>query len=431
MRERKSIFSNVDPYLFFPYLLLILIGGLNLYSTTSTETLDFTSYEKQFVWIGLSLVLALFTMAVDVKFFESFAYIIYGVFVLMLLSVLVFGSEHKGAKSWFDIGGGFALQPTEFVKFATALAIAKYLSTHEVRVEYFKTKINVFLILSIPMLLILLQPDAGSTLVFLAFYLALYREGFPGEVLGIGFIAVFLFLLTIYAQTKQWVLSEAILIRGQHLLIAALVPLVFWLVQKANQRKKNRYLKAFIYAISVAFFIYSVDFTFNNVLEDRHRNRINELLGITFNPKGTGYNVHQSKIAIGSGGFWGKGFSQGTQTKYDFVPEQRTDFIFCTIGEEWGFVGSAFVVLLYTFLIIRIILVSENQKSQFSRIYGYGVASILFFHFFINIGMTIGLIPVIGIPLPFISYGGSSLWAFTILLFILIKLDSERKFILG
>lgn len=431
MRERKSIFSNIDVYLLLCYVALIIIGSLNLYATTSTETVEFTSYEKQFVWVLFSFVLAIFTMVVDVKFFESFASILYAFFVFLLLAVLIFGTSHKGAKSWFELGGGIALQPTEFVKFATALMLAKYLSQHDVRVEHLKTKVISFGFILLPMLLIMLQPDAGSALVFWAFYLALYREGFPGEVLGYGFLAVFLFLFTIYLQTKNWVLSEAIVIRGKYLFMGILLPIIYWIYYTINTRKKGKFFKALLYVIAINGFIYSVDFAFNNLLEDRHRNRINELLGITFNPKGTGYNVNQSKIAIGSGGFWGKGFTQGTQTKYDFVPEQRTDFIFCTIGEEWGFVGSVFVISIYMLLIARIVIIADRQKASFSRIYGYAVASILFFHFFINIGMTIGLIPVIGIPLPFISYGGSSLWAFTILLFIFIKLDSERKFILG
>lgn len=431
MRSRSNILSSVDPYLLGSYLFLILVGALNLYATTSTETVDFTSYEKQFLWVGLSLIIATFTMVTDVKFFESFAYVLYGLFTFLLLAVLLFGTSHKGARSWFELGGGIALQPTEFVKFATALAIAKYLSAYNTRIENMRTKLICFSFMLLPMLLIMLQPDAGSALVFLAFYLALYREGFSGTILGYGFLAAFLFLFTIYIQSKNWIVSEAILIRGKYIFMFLISIVVIWVVKVIYERKKGKFWLVFLYLIAINGFIYSVDFTFNRLLEDRHRNRINELLGITFNPKGTGYNVHQSKIAIGSGGFFGKGFTQGTQTKYDFVPEQRTDFIFCTIGEEWGFIGSLIVISAFLVLIIRIVILAERQKSAFSRVYGYSVASILFFHFTINIGMTIGLIPVIGIPLPFISYGGSSLWAFTILLFIFIKLDSERRYILG
>ncbi len=434
MRERKNILSSADPYLLILYIILLCIGCLNLYSTTFNEELNITSYEKQFIWAGVSIVLAFVILIIDLKFYESLAYFIYSFFLLLLIAVLIFGSTKKGAKSWFEIGGFIAIQPTEFVKFATALAISKYLSVKGIKLDRLSVKFIPILFLFLPVLLILLQPDAGSALVFFSLYLALYREGYPGSILGYGFLAIFLFLLSVYVDSKFWDLSWLdIKLPVKYLLMFFVSIIVIWLLRFVYPyKKKGLWLKIIGYIVVINMYILMVGNIFNSsLLEDRHRNRINGLLGLVEDKQGTGYNVHQSKIAIGSGGFMGKGFMQGTQTKYDFVPEQRTDFIFCTIGEEWGFIGTSFVVLLYTVLIIRIIFTSERQKSVFSRIYGYCVASIFFFHVAVNIGMTIGLVPVIGIPLPFLSYGGSALWAFTILLFIYIKLDSERKYILG
>ncbi len=428
MRNRSSILANVDIYILISYVVLILIGCLNLYATTYTEEISFPSYQKQFLWAGLAFTIALLVMITDAKFYESFSYILYVLFMVLLASVLVFGQENKGAKSWFEIGS-IAIQPTEFAKFATALAISRFLSSYNIRVEHFKTKAIVFLLLFLPIGLILLQPDAGSALVFLSIYFALYREGFPEYVLTLGFLAVFLFLLTVYFIFKGWYINYL----GFSIpYIVFVVPIASYFFLFINSRKKkNLFPRSLFYASIIVVYIFSVNFLFTKALEQRHRNRILQTMSLVDDKKGVGYNVNQSKIAIGSGGFLGKGFLNGTQTKYDFVPEQRTDFIFCTIGEEWGFLGSTAIVGIYLFFLTRLLIASERQKSRFSKIYGYCVTSIFFFHFAINIGMTIGLVPVIGIPLPFLSYGGSSLWAFTILLFIFLKLDSERKFILS
>jgi rod shape determining protein RodA len=360
--------------------------------------------------MGTSLFLIFVILMIDMKFFTSFAYYIYGLWLILLLIVLVFGTVVAGSQSWIEMGG-FRFQPSEFAKFATGLALAKYLSDIQLDLKEPKQLLKAALIIILPALMIFLQNDTGSALVFSAFILVLYREGFSGNFLIIGVVLVFVFVLTLLIG--KWAMLAA---------IAVIFILLFALMRKA---RKNILNLIGIFLLS-GLFIFSIDFVFENVLQAHQKNRIDVLLGKTTDYHGVGYNVHQSMIAIGSGGIAGKGFLQGTQTKYNFVPEQSTDFIFCTVGEEWGFLGSAVVLLLFTFLLIRIIIVAERQRSAFSRIYGYAVASVLFFHIAINISMTIGLAPVIGIPLPFFSYGGSSLWSFTILLFIFIKMDSYR-----
>jgi len=347
---------------------------------------------------------------IDMKFFTSFSYIIYGATILLLLAVLVLGKEVAGSKSWIEIGG-FRLQPAEFAKFATNLALARYLSGININLKKSKNVILAGTILFIPLILILLQNDTGSAIVYVAFILVLYREGFSGNFLILGFVIAVLFVLTL--------MVGKFLVLG---IIAAITFVLFLITQKA---RKNLLLLFGMFVV-IAAFVFSVDYAFENVLQDHQKTRIEVLLGKKTDFHGAGYNVNQSLIAIGSGGFSGKGFLQGTQTKYKFVPEQSTDFIFCTVGEEWGFIGSTLVIVLFMVFLIRLLFVAERQRSAFSRIYGYGVAAIIFFHLAVNIGMTIGLAPVIGIPLPFFSYGGSSLWAFTILLFIFIKLDSNR-----
>ena len=331
--------------------------------------------------------------------------------MVSLVAVLLLGKEIAGSKSWFQFGS-FAIQPAEFAKFATCLAIARYLNVIDRKMQSLKTKILAFLILLLPAGLILLQNDTGSALVYFSFILVLYREGLSGSFLILGGIIAILFLLTLWLCILYAI--------G----IVLAICLFFLLFIKRNRKNIFTLIAVFIIA---GGFIFSVDYAFENILEKHQKTRINVLIGKETDIRGAGYNVHQSKIAIGSGGLTGKGFLKGTQTKYNFVPEQSTDFIFCTIGEEWGFAGSFVVVFLFSALLIRLIMIAERQKSKFSRIYGYGVASILFFHFIINIGMTIGIAPVIGIPLPFISYGGSSLWAFTILLFIFIRQDASRR----
>jgi len=397
------------------YFLLVLIGWVNVYAAVYNQEhqniFDLSqNYGKQLIWIGTSAFLALVILIIDAKFFSTFSYVIYLLVIAMLIGVLLFGKEIAGSKSWFQIGS-FSVQPAEFAKFATALALAKYLSKIDLNINRFSTKLNSAIIIFIPAVLILLQHDTGSALVFIALILVLYREGLSGNILLLGIFVSVLFILSL-------VLNKFILIG----LLAANAILIYYLYK--GLRKKVVWIVGIF--LLTAGYVYSVDYAFENILESHQKKRINVLLGKETDIRGAGYNIHQSKIAIGSGGFAGKGFLKGTQTKFDFVPEQSTDFIFCTVGEEWGFIGSFVTIILFLALLSRIVIIAERQRSSFSRIYGYGVASIIFFHFAINIGMTIGLFPVIGIPLPFISYGGSSLWGFTILLFIFIKQDSVR-----
>ncbi len=415
MRERTNILKTIDWWLILLYLLLVLMGWLSIYAAVYDENhssiLDMSqNYGKQLLWIVTSIVLALIILITDARFFSSFAMLIYILMIGALIGVLLFGKEIAGSKSWFQIGS-FSLQPAEFAKFATNLAMAKYLSTLNLNLKNPKSLFKSVIILAIPAGLIFLQNDTGSALVYSAFVFVLYREGMPGSILVIGLTVVVLFLMTL--------LVNKLIVVGVLALAGALVIVLM----KKNFRNILAVVAIFVVA---AGFVLSVGYAFENILEPHQRTRINVLLGKETDIHGAGYNVHQSLIAIGSGGLTGKGFLKGTQTKYNFVPEQSTDFIFCTVGEEWGFLGSFAVIFLFVALLIRLIMVAERQRSKFSRIYGYGVASVIFFHFTVNIAMTLGLFPVIGIPLPFFSYGGSSLWAFTILLFIFIKLDSNR-----
>ena len=434
MRNKKSILDGIDWPLVLIFGLLAFLGWLNIYAATYSaehnSIFDLSqSYGKQMLWIILAIVLALGTLLLDVKFFDSFSYIIYGVAVLLLILVLVAGNEIKGARSWFSIAGIFSIQPSEIAKYGTALAVTKYISSFNVKLKDLKTKLTMGLLLFVPAILIIAQPDPGSALVYASFVLVMYREGLSGNFLLIGIGAAVLFVLAILLKETAINLPFELVLSGKYILILSLIAIagmIYWSIKKYKQ---SLLIIGSVLVIAIGY-ILSIDYIFENILSDRHRNRINELLGITFDPTGTGYNVYQSKIAIGSGGFSGKGFLQGTQTKYDFVPEQSTDFIFCTVGEEWGFLGAAAIIILFLTLLFRLIVVAERQKSKFSRIYGYCVASILFFHLAINIGMTIGLAPVIGIPLPLFSYGGSSLWSFTVLFFTFIKLDAERSHVL-
>jgi rod shape determining protein RodA len=415
MRKRGNIFQNIDWVTVLLYFLLVFIGWINIYAAVYNDEhrsiLDMTqNYGKQLIWISTSVVLILVIFLIEAKFYSTFSYVIYFSMIFVLIAVLLVGKEIAGSKSWFQIGS-FSIQPAEFAKFATALALAKYLSKIDVDITRLKTKLFAGFIIFTPAALILLQHDTGSAMVFVVFTLVLFREGLSGSLLVLGFVLAVLFILAL-------LINKFILIG----ILAVFAILVYVL----NKRLRKKYMIITGLFLMAAAYILSVDFAFENILEPHQKNRINVLIGKKKDPHGVGYNVHQSVIAIGSGGFLGKGFLKGTQTKYDFVPEQSTDFIFCTIGEEWGFVGTFVLVLLFVALLIRLIILAERQRSRFSRIYGYGVASIIFFHFAVNIGMTIGLFPVIGIPLPFISYGGSSLWAFTVLLFIFVKLDSVR-----
>lgn len=415
MSERGKISGSIDWISVAIYSILVIFGWFSIFTASAgddvTSMFDLsTRYGKQILWIGLAVVLALIILVIDAKFFSTFSFVFYFGMLILLIGVLLFGSVVAGSRSWFKIGG-FAIQPAEFAKFATALAMAKYLSILNIDMGKLKTKLLSLTILVVPALLILLQNDTGSALVYFSFVIVLFREGFSGLILIVVLIMILLFLITL-------LISELYVIAA--LIVLTILIFLFF-------RSVRRHWKPVlgILVLSTAF-VFSVNYSFENVLEPHQKKRINVLLGLEQDLRGAGYNVNQSKIAIGSGGLTGKGFRQGVLTRYNFVPEQSTDFIFCTVGEEWGFVGVTTVILLFLALLIRIVVLAERQRSKFSRIYGYGVASILFFHFAINIGMTVGLAPVVGIPLPFFSYGGSSLWAFTVLLFIFIKQDANR-----
>ena len=397
------------------YITLVVIGWVNIYSasysTTSTAFFDFSQvYVKQLVWISLSLVLIPFILTVEAKFYERFSSIIYIISLISLVGLFFLGKNVNGATSWYFLGG-FSIQPSEFAKAATALALAKYVSDIQTDLKSFKDQIKSLIIVFLPALIIIPQPDPGSALVYVALIFPLYREGLHFIYLLLSFIIAALFVATLAFGTF-WV-SLGILI---------IIAIIYF----KNYKKKQSIFKYGFIALACIGFSISVNFIFENVLEQRHRDRFNIVLGKEVDTKSIGYNTNQSEIAIGSGGWTGKGWLQGTQTKGKFVPEQDTDYIFSTVGEEWGFLGSIGVVILFITLIIRLLILAERQKSQYSRIYGYSVSSILFFHFFINIGMVSGLLPTIGIPLPFFSYGGSGLWGFTILLFIFIRLDASN-----
>lgn len=429
MERKGSRWVDIDWVLIALYSVLIFMGWINIYAATFNENyqsiFDMSqSYGKQMMWICTSYFLAWVILMLDPRFFSRLAYLIYGVCIALLIGVLIFGTEIKGAKSWYTFGG-FSFQPSELAKFGTALALTFYLTNLNKKFSGFFTRIKALTILLIPAGLILLQPDTGSVLVYASFIFVMYREGLSGNFLLLGLGAIAIFILALLLNTTTIELPFDIILPGQTMMVVVigLIFLVLYSLFKKIKKVKWVLLASFL---MVSGYIFAVNYSFNNVLQKHQRARINELLGIESDPTGAGYNVHQSMIAIGSGGGFGKGFLQGTQTKYDFVPEQSTDFIFCTVGEEWGFIGTFVVIALFLFLLFRLIILAERQRSKFSRIYGYCVASIFFFHLAINVGMTIGLAPVIGIPLPFFSYGGSSLWSFTILLFTFIKMDAER-----
>jgi rod shape determining protein RodA len=469
LRRRTNIFKSIDWLTVFLYLILIFIGWINIYAAVYNEEhqsiFDSTQrYGKQLIWIFAALFLIIVILIIDSKFYEFFAYFFYGISIFTLVFVLIFGREINGAKSWFEIGN-ILIQPSEFAKFATCLAIAKYFSSYNLKIHKIKTLVKIGIITFLPAILILIQNDTGSALVYASFILVFYRQGLSGTFLLFTLVIAVLFILSLVFSLETLFISLLIvsalfyyLVRPrkkeigigvgifalvfsiiffaekqikyeipiyQLLLVATIISSTFYFFL-AYKKKLNIASIITISLLSAMIYTSSVDYFFNNILGEHQQSRINVLLGLKSDPLGTGYNVNQSKIAIGSGGFLGKGFLKGTQTKFDFVPEQSTDFIFCTVGEEWGFAGTSVVILLYLFLLIRLLIITERQRSIFNRIYGYGVVSVLFFHFAINIGMTIGLAPVIGIPLPFFSYGGSSLWAFTILLFIFIRLDASR-----
>ena len=418
MRIAKNIFDNIDKISILFYVLLVCLGWISIYASQYNDdtsfALDLTSrYGKQVLFIIVAFFCAFLTLIIDWKFFYSLSYVFYICMILLLITVLFKGSVTGGSMSWFELGS-FKFQPSEFAKFTTGLALAKYYNNIHFKTISLLDKLKTYGIILLPFLLIVLQNDLGTALVFTAFVLVLYREGLSGNILIFGIAIGLLFVMTLLIEK---------------LLLTSVFGGIILLIILLRKKKKEMIVLISIFIISTSF-IFSVNYIFNEVLAPHQRTRINVLLGKEIDPQGAGYNLIQSKIAIGSGGFFGKGFLNGTQTRFDFVPEQSTDFIFCTIGEEWGFLGSLFFMILYVGLLLRVLFLAERQRSNFSRIYGYSVATILFMHFCINIGMTIGLLPVIGIPLPFISYGGSSLVGFTILLFIFLNLDSYRLQIL-
>ena len=419
MRKAKNIFDNIDGLSILLYSFLVLFGIINIYASQynddSTFMLDLSSrYGKQMFFSGISFFVGFIILIIDWKFFYSMTYIFYFLIILLLIGVLFQGAITGGASSWFELGL-FKFQPSEFAKFITALALAKYYNNLNSKNISFRDRLKIYAIIIIPFLLIILQNDLGTAIVFSAFILVLYREGLSGNILIFGLIIATLFALTLLIEKT--------------ILISVIISIVLLVIIIYKKTKKNIFTLLTICTLIVSF-IFSVDYIFNNVLAPHQRARVNIYLGIDIDPHGAGYNLIQSKIAIGSGGVTGKGYLNGTQTRFDFVPEQSTDFIFCTIGEEWGFLGSVIFISSFIGLLLRLLFLAERQRSNFSRIYGYSVATILFLHFFINIGMTIGLMPTIGIPLPFISYGGSSLMGFTVLVFIFLNLDSYRLQIL-
>lgn len=408
-------FVRFDWLTIFLFILLVGFGWLNIYSASLSDStagvFDFEQiYAKQLVWIGLSIFLIIFVLAIETKFYERFASVIYIVSLISLLGLFVFGKTISGATAWYDLGG-FSLQPSEFAKVATALALSKFVSDIQTNMRELKHQLTAFVILALPALFILLQPDPGSALIYAAFVFPLYREGLHFVYLLFGLLMVVLFVSTLA--------FGAFGVAGGVILLAAIL---FY----KNRKKRPSLPKYVLIAAGCIAFAFSVSYIFKNVFEQHHRDRFNIVLGKEVDARGIGYNTNQSEIAISNGGWLGKGWTQGTQTKGNFVPEQHTDYIFSTVGEEWGFAGAMLVVILFVALILRLIFLAERQNSVFARVYGYSVASIIFLHFFVNIGMVTGIFPTVGIPLPFFSYGGSALWGFTVLLFIFIRLDSQK-----
>jgi rod shape determining protein RodA len=406
--KNQSLTNNIDWICIVIYILLVIMGWLNIYSSSLSSAEGIA--DKQLIFIVLTIPLIFILLYVDGKFYEKYASIIYGVSLLLLLGLFAFGKTIAGQRCWYAIGG-FTLQPSEFAKAATALALAKYLSDTQINLKDVNRQIQALAILFLPVMLILPQPDPGSALIYSIFVVVLYREGLPAWYVLTGFVAIVLFVLTLVLEPE-------------YVILIALIVIVF-IHFKSRLGDRNLVLSGILFAL-ISGFVLSVHYVFTHIFKQHHRDRFNILLGKSVDMKGIGYNTNQSEIAIGSGGWFGKGFLEGTQTKGGFVPEQHTDYIFTTVGEEWGFLGSLFVIALFVGLFLRIIYLAERQKTKFSRVYGYCVAGVLFIHFFVNIAMVVGVFPTIGVPLPFFSYGGSGLWGFTILLFIFIKMDANK-----
>jgi rod shape determining protein RodA len=413
--KNQSVTNNLDWISVILYLVLVILGWLNIYSSSlalsdSNFVFDFSQpYGKQLLYLFLTIPLVFVILAVDGKFYEKFSTVLYAIGLLSIAGLFVFGKTVKGQANWYSFGA-FGIQPSEFVKSATALALAKFLSDVQVNLKEVNRQIQALALIFIPLLMIAIH-DPGSALIFIVFVFVLHREGLPTWYLWTGLIALLLFILALVVQP--------LVLIG----LAAAVTAIVYIKSRVINRNV---LGSLLVLVFISGFVFSVDYVFENVFKQHHRDRFNILLGKEVDLKGIGYNTNQSEIAIGSGGWFGKGYLEGTQTKGGFVPEQHTDYIFTTVGEEWGFLGSMVVIALFVGLIFRIIYLSEHQKSKFSRVYGYGVAGILFIHFFINIAMVAGIFPTIGVPLPFFSYGGSGLWGFTILLFIFLKMDANK-----
>jgi rod shape determining protein RodA len=406
--KNQNLTNNIDWICIAIYIVLVLMGWLNIYSSSLSSMEGIA--DKQLIFIILTIPLIFIVLYVDGKFYEKYASIIFGISLLSLVGLFAFGKTIAGQRCWYGIGS-FTIQPSEFAKAATALALAKYLSDSQINLKDVNRQIQALAIVFLPVMLILPQPDPGSALIYSVFIIVLYREGLPAWYVWTGFITILLFVLTLVLQP-------------QYVILLALAAIVF-IHFKSRLGDRNLVLSSILFVL-ISGFVLSVNYVFTNVFKQHHRDRFNILLGKSVDMKGIGYNTNQSEIAIGSGGWFGKGFLEGTQTKGGFVPEQHTDYIFTTVGEEWGFLGSMVVVGLFVGLFLRIIYLAERQKTKFSRVYGYCVAGILFIHFFVNIAMVLGIFPTIGVPLPFFSYGGSGLWGFTILLFIFIKMDANK-----
>jgi rod shape determining protein RodA len=469
MKRSINIWKNLDKISMVLFLLLVIMGWFNIHSAVYNEEksaiFDLSQrYGKQFIWIAAAVVLAVFVVIVDSRFYIFFSWLIYGSVILLMILVLIFGQKINGARSWLNFGG-ISLQPSEFAKFATALVLAGYLNLKNQNPGKLNVIIPASAIILLPSFLTALQPDMGSSVVFFSLFLVLFREGMSPYIFISGILFIMLFFLSLLLNNLILIITLVVLafliattasrnwkacLIGAAILIlnfVAVYVIGYYLTGSKNYevqiiislilsgiayayyfyvRKAKTFLIIFIFLLGSVVYVNSVEYAFNHLLKPHQKERLEIMLGFKSDPHGTGYNVNQSIISIGSGGFSGKGYLNGTQTKFKFVPSQSTDFIFCTVGEEWGFLGSTVVIGLFLFLLLRLVFLAERQRSVFSRVYGYGVLSILFIHFFINIGMTLGLLPVIGIPLPFISYGGSSLWGFTILLFIFLRLDASR-----
>lgn len=414
--RNQNVINNLDWLTIVLYILLVAAGWLNIYSASlpSSEAEGFfdltQAYGRQLIFIGLSFPLILILMSSNAKNFERLSFVFYGCGIILLLGLFVFGKTIKGQTNWYQFGG-FGLQPSEFVKTATALLLAKYLSYSQTNLNKLKHQLIAFIIIGIPILLILMQPDAGSAMIFLALIFVLNREGLPSWYLISEVLAIIIF-------------ATALVVNPLYIIIMAFVIMILHYITN-TKISRNPFIYGLIFIV-ISSFSYSINYVYNNVLEPHQKDRIDVLIGEDVDLKNEGYNLNQSMIAIGSGGWFGKGYLEGTQTKGGFVPEQHTDYIFTTVGEEWGFVGSTIILIIFTSLFLRIIYMAERQKTKFSRVYGYCVATYLFTHFAVNIAMLVKLFPTIGVPLPFFSYGGSSLWAFTIMLFIFIKLDANK-----